>query len=490
LRIDHILKNISVRGKEGTVSPSARINSICLDSRECVPGSLFFALPGTRTDGSLFAAEALKKGAAAVVAEKKIKLPAGAVVIYVRSAKKALTAALNAFYGDPAGKLKIIGITGTNGKTTTGFLLKSIFETAGHKTALLGTVNYYIGSEKSPSVLTTPSPVFLYEFFNKALRAGAEYLVMEVSSHSLKTGRVDGVPFEGAVFTNITRDHLDFHLTFEDYYQSKKMLFSQLAKGKGKIKSAVVNCDDAYGRRLAGEMSGLLQVDRISLKDPGIRVEAMTLSGVKFSIGGQRINSRLVGRHNIYNITEAYTTALNFGIPARDIARGIGRIKNVTGRFEIIYNREFCVAVDYAHTPDALLKTLNTAAGLKKKRLIAVFGCGGDRDTKKRAPMGRIAADIADIVYVTSDNPRSEKPADIIGQIVSGLKKSRRYVRKCSHIIEDRRAAIGSAVKNARPGDLIIIAGKGHEKYQIIGPRKLPFSDRACALGFIREFWK
>ncbi|OGV50981.1 MAG: UDP-N-acetylmuramoyl-L-alanyl-D-glutamate--2,6-diaminopimelate ligase, partial [Lentisphaerae bacterium GWF2_52_8] len=483
-------KKIKIDGKEGNCSRGAWIDSICIDSRACTPGALFFALPGTKTDGSLFAEEALKKGAAAVVSERKIKMPQGSCVIYVRSAKKALTAALLAFFGDPSGKLKIIGITGTNGKTTTAFLLKSVFESAGHKTALLGTVNYYIGRKKSPAILTTPSQVFLYEFFNKAVKAGAEYLVMEVSSHSLKTGRVDGVPFEGAVFTNITRDHLDFHHTYEDYYQSKKILFTQMAEGKGKIKSTVINSDDAFGRRLAGEAGKKLHVDGISLKNPDIRVEEMTLNGVKISIGGEKISSRLVGRHNIYNITEAFVTARNFGIAPRDIARGIGKVKNVPGRFEIIYNGEFCVAVDYAHTPDALLKTLKTAAGLKRKRLIAVFGCGGDRDKKKRAPMGRIAADIADSVYVTSDNPRTENPSDIIGQIVSGLKKSRGYARKKSRIIEDRRLAIRSALKNARKGDLIVIAGKGHEKYQIIGSKKLPFSDRACALGFIKEFWK
>lgn len=467
------------------------------DSRHVRPGDLFVSIKGLKYDGHDFIHEAFLRGAKAFVVERSdAAVPSDLTVIRVGCTRRALASLSCRFYGEPSKRLLVIGVTGTNGKTTTTYLLESILKAAGRKVGLIGTVSYRFGGRELPAERTTPEASDLQAFLAEILREGADSVVLEVSSHSLALSRVEGLEFDGAVFTNLTQDHLDFHGSFEAYLQAKAKLFQSLGEGvpkgaalsraKGVEKAAFLNADDPYGDRIASltrakvyrygvERRGDLTAEKVELSLEGIQGKIIS------PWGSFPFHSPLVGRHNLSNILAAVGVGLHLGIPPESVAEGIAQLQKVPGRFEKVEaGQPFSVVVDYAHTPDALERVLKTAKGFCRGRLIAVFGCGGDRDRSKRPKMGEAAARIADLVVLTSDNPRSEDPQRIIAEIEEGAKKVWRdgegYVK-----IADRRLAIEAALSRVKPSDLVLIAGKGHETYQIIGERTLPFDDREVA---------
>jgi UDP-N-acetylmuramoyl-L-alanyl-D-glutamate--2,6-diaminopimelate ligase len=388
------------------------------------------------------------------------------------------------FYGQPSQHLKLIGVTGTNGKTTTTYVCKAILESDGKPTGLIGTVAYVIGSEQVSASHTTPGALELQSLLKRMVQAGLQAAVMEVSSHALALDRAAGCRFDAAVFTNLTQDHLDFHNNMEDYFQAKLRLFTGLAPAG----RAIINLDDQYGERVRAATvapAWTYAIDRpADIRAEGVRI---SLEGVQFTVrtpfGSTVIRSALVGRHNVYNILGAIGVGLHQGVPLATIAAGVSSLANVPGRFERVRtDQSFTVVVDYAHTDDALYRLLTTAQTVKTGRIITVFGCGGDRDRGKRPKMGRVAALYSDITVVTSDNPRTEEPMAIIREVEPGVQAGLKEKGSGRVLIEpDRRKAIKIAVNEARPGDLILIAGKGHEDYQIIGTTKHPFDDRVVA---------
>jgi len=425
------------------------------DSRKITPGALFVAIKGETTDGHLHIDDAVARGARAVVVERD--LSASVPTIRVPSTADALPEIARRFFRDPSKDLAIVGITGTNGKTTTTFLLRSVLETAGKPTAVIGTVGYFFRSEQLDAPNTTPDALLLNRMLARARDEGMTHVVMEVSSHALKLGRVDGIRFASAVFTNLTQDHLDFHSDMEDYFSSKRMLFERVDRG-------AINPDDPYGARLLKEFPKMMPFG--SAKNV-----VMTIHGTEFELRGRRIKTRLVGKPNVENCLAAAAAAETIGISFDAIARGLETAKPPRGRFELVESdRDFAIAVDYAHTPDALERLLATGRELRPRRLLVVFGCGGDRDRKKRPIMGEIASRLADEVWVTSDNPRTEDPERILDDVTAGIKGPHRR-------IADRREAIFDAVRALGSGDLLLIAGKGHEDYQILGRTKIHFDD-------------
>jgi UDP-N-acetylmuramyl-tripeptide synthetase len=450
------------------------------DSREVKPGFLYVAVTGLSQDGHEFIPVAVAQGAKAVVGERKFE--SGIPYVQVKDSRWALADLASAFYGNPSHALKIAAVTGTSGKTTTTYILESILQAAGHKVGVIGTVNFRFGKKIFPSTHTTPGAVELQKLLSEMKADGCTHLVMEVSSHALKQHRVARIEFDVMAFTNLSPEHLDFHSHMEDYFRSKAMLFREFfesAQAAGKKPVRVVNAEDTFGNRLLGEIGG---------QNPGTHGESLKaygigLSGLKDSLDGisgnvgeiQSIQSRLVGRFNVYNLLCAIEMSKALGVSSDHIREGVKRLTCVPGRLERIENNGGIHAfVDYAHKSDALEKVLTTLKALKQpqQRIITVFGCGGDRDQLKRPVMGKIAAEYSDEVILTWDNPRTENPEKIIGQIVAGMPAN-------SYKIEpDRRKAIYLAVKMARPGDLVLVAGKGHEDYQIIGTTKTHFDDR------------
>jgi UDP-N-acetylmuramoyl-L-alanyl-D-glutamate--2,6-diaminopimelate ligase len=408
----------------------------------------------------------------------------GVPVIEVRDSRHVLGVLASRFHGDPSQRLKLIGVTGTNGKTTTTYLCKSVLEAAGAKVGLVGTVAYLIGNERIEATHTTPGAVELQGLFRRMIDAASDAAVMEVSSHALALDRTAGCEFGTAVFTNLTQDHLDFHADMEEYFHAKLRLFA----GLGPEGRAVVNLDDPYGASVAAATRAQVwtyAVDRpADLRAEDVRI---SLEGVRFTartpVGAVAIRSPLVGRHNVYNILAAVGVGLEQGIALPTIAAGIAGLVNVPGRFERVEaGQPFTVVVDYAHTEDALFRLLTAAAAVKTGRIITVFGCGGDRDRGKRPKMGRVSAVYSDVVVVTSDNPRTEAPEAIISEVVPGVQAGLQETGRGRYVVQvDRRAAIGEAVRMAQPGDLVLIAGKGHENYQVIGKNKYPFDDRVVA---------
>lgn len=467
------------------------------DSRHVRPGDLFVSIKGLKYDGHDFIHEAFLRGAKAFVVERNdVAVPQDLPVIRVRCARRALASLSGRFYGEPSKRLLVIGVTGTNGKTTTTYLIESILTAAGRKVGVIGTVSYRFGKRELSAERTTPEAPDLQAFLAEILREGADSVVLEVSSHSLVLSRVEGVAFDLAVFTNLTQDHLDFHGSFEAYFQAKAKLFQGLGEGvpkgavlskaKGVEKAAFVNADDPSGERIASltrakifwygvERRGDLTAQEVELSLEGIQGK------IKSPWGSFPFFSPLVGRHNLSNILAAAGVGLHVGIPAEVVAEGIAQLQKVPGRFEKVdVGQPFGVVVDYAHTPDALERVLQAARALCSGRLICVFGCGGDRDRGKRPKMGEVALTLADYTVLTSDNPRSEDPLRIIAEIEEGAKKVCPF-REAYGIVPDRRQAIEHALAWARAGDLVVIAGKGHETSQILGETVLPFDDREVA---------
>jgi UDP-N-acetylmuramoyl-L-alanyl-D-glutamate--2,6-diaminopimelate ligase len=464
--------------------PSAadvEISSLAYDNRLVLDGTLFFCVPGYTRDGHDFAPDAVARGAAALVVERPLNL--GVPEVQVPSVRAAMAPAAARFQGDPTARLQTVGVTGTNGKTTTAFLMRALLEAAGRRTGLLGTVKSVIGGVEHEVLRTTPEAIDLQRTFAEMLEAGDQACVMEVSSHALTLHRADAIHFAAAVFTNLTQDHLDFHQTMDEYYRAKRLLFTDLAPAH-----AVVNVDDPYGARLAAELAPARPAVTFALEhDASYRAGAVQtgLDGSHFTVtapdGVFELVSPLTGRFNVSNVLGAFATARALGVDAETAIEAVASAGQVPGRFQSVSEgQDYAVLVDYAHTPDSLENVLMAARALTDRRLHVVFGCGGDRDRGKRPLMGEIAARLADRVIVTSDNPRSEDPAAIIDEILVGSGA------EVDHEV-DRRVAIDRAIATAEPGDVVVIAGKGHEQGQEFeGGRKIPFDDVTVAREILR----
>jgi UDP-N-acetylmuramoyl-L-alanyl-D-glutamate--2,6-diaminopimelate ligase len=451
-----------------------RVLALAYDARAVAPGALFFCVPGERADGHDFAADALARGAAALVGERPLHVPLPQLV--VPDARAAMAVAADEFFGRPTEELAVAGVTGTNGKTTTAFLLHAILDAAGRRPGLLGTVESRVGGRRRPVARTTPEAIDLQRTFREMLDAGDRSCALEASSHASVLHRLDRVRFDALVFTNLTQDHLDFHGTMESYFDAKRRLFAPGVP-------AAVNVGDPWGRRLAEELGGALTFGLGG--DADLRPEelALTREGATFRVGRLRLRTPLPGRFNVENVLAAVAAARLLGLEDDAVAAGVEGVEGVPGRFERVDGGQpFTVLVDYAHTPDSLENVLREARALAEGRLFCVFGCGGDRDREKRPLMGEVAARLADAAVVTSDNPRSEDPEAIIAEVVAGAGAG-----ALLEVEPDRRAAIGVAIGAAREGDVVVIAGKGHEQGQEVGAEKLPFDDREVAREALRR---
>jgi UDP-N-acetylmuramoyl-L-alanyl-D-glutamate--2,6-diaminopimelate ligase len=459
---------------------SAAITGIAYDSRRVEPGHVFVALRGQHADGTQFVAQAIERGAVAVVSQEAPSSSSAGAWAQVSDARLALAVLASAFNEHPSHRMRVVGITGTNGKTTTAYLMSSIFEAAGITCGLLGTVAYRIGTETREATRTTPEAPDVQALLAEMVSNGCDACVMEVSSHALALNRVDEIRFAAAIFTNLTRDHLDFHADMEDYFQAKRRLFRLLPRDR----PAVINVDDPRGAVLL-ETAGRSITYAINRQaDVSPATLSYSLEGLSFEVktprGAVNVQSSLVGRPNVYNILAAVAAGAALDVPIEAIERGIASLAAVPGRFQVVSSRrdDVTVVVDYAHTDDALRNLLETARPLAAGRIITVFGCGGDRDRTKRPLMGAVAGRLSDVILITSDNPRGEDPARIIEEIQRGITPdTRRATVQRIEAIVDRQRAIDEAVDTAQPGDLVLIAGKGHEKYQVIGSRTLPFDD-------------
>jgi UDP-N-acetylmuramoyl-L-alanyl-D-glutamate--2,6-diaminopimelate ligase len=474
------------------------VTGLAYDSRRVTAGALFVAVRGQHVDATAFAADAVRRGAVAVVAETPPPAEVHAPWLVTADARLALAELAAAFYDHPSRALSVVGITGTNGKTTTAYLASAILERAGVRCGRIGTIGYVWPGAERDAHHTTPEAPDLQALLRQMVDGGCRACVMEVSSHALALRRVDAIRFRAAVFTNLTRDHLDFHGSFEAYFEAKRRLFDLLPEDGW----AVVNLDDPYGQRILD--AGLRRpvtyaVDRPADVTPG--PFALSFDGLRFDVRTPRgrvpVSSRLVGRPNVYNILAAAAVAVAWDLPAEAIARGVADVEQVPGRFQVVSAPDdpVTVVVDYAHTDDALKNLLETARPLAAGRLITVFGCGGDRDRTKRPLMGAVAARLSDVVVVTSDNPRTEDPEAIIADILRGVPSAsgRASARPAGGrapvclAIPDRREAIARAIREAQPGDVVLIAGKGHERYQILGDRAIPFDDADVARAVLGE---
>ena len=468
MRLDQVMPGAAPVGAGGL-----EISDLAYDNRLAKPGALFFCVPGFTRDGHDFAADAVARGAVALVVERPLNVEVPQ--IQVPSVRAAMAPAAAAFYGDPTATLQTVGVTGTNGKTTTAFLVRELLEADGRQTGLLGTVKSVIGGIEHEVQRTTPEAIDLQRTFRAMLDGSDQACAMEVSSHALELRRADAIHFAAAIFTNLTQDHLDFHPTMEAYFQAKRRLFTV-----AQPRRCIVNVDDRYGARLAAELDDPVTV--------AIHATAgYVADDVRTDIGGSTfvartpdgdlpLHSPLRGEFNVYNVLCALAAARELGVPAQTCADAIARAGQVPGRFETVdLGQPFAVVVDYAHTPDSLENVLRAARRVTRARLIVVFGCGGDRDRGKRPLMGEIASRLADHVIVTSDNPRSEDPAAIVAEVLVGAGNA------VDHEV-DRRLAIGRAIESAREGDVVVIAGKGHEQGQEFEHgRKLPFDDVTVA---------
>ncbi len=483
MTLAEVLKGVPVLALTG--EPATEITGVVYASSDVISGSLFAALKGEKRDGFAFVPQALERGAAAILSDRPRPEGSAAAWVQVFDARDALALCAANFYGHPSRRLKMVGITGTKGKTTLTYLLEAVLEKAGFAAGVIGTINYRRPGFARESVRTTPEAPDLQSMLAEMLEAGVTHCIMEVSSHALDRGRVAGIGFDVAVFTNLSGDHLDYHRTMEEYFEAKRKLFFL----NGKKQTAVVNDDDPWGRKLIEELpmttigfglgtTALVRAERPGLN--GLGIEAL----IRFPGGQIAVASPLSGKHNLSNILAAFSTALALGIPPTVIRDGIAAMRQVPGRFERVENSlGFHVYVDYAHTDAALRSILETARELRPARLLLVVGAGGDRDRSKRPRMGEAAGELADRVILTSDNPRSEDPLAILKEIEKGLLEAgaRAYA-----LIPDRRQAIAAALAEARKGDIVIIAGKGHETYQEIAGRKLPFSDVETARDILR----
>lgn len=479
--LTQILRNLEYEIIHGDTD--IEISKVQYDSRKIKKGDVFLCITGYSTDGHKFVKNALENGAKAVICEREIEVPDNTTLIKVENSRKALALIAKNCYPD-ASKLKIIGVTGTSGKTTTTFLIKSILENSGHKCGLIGTILNYAGDTETAAHRTTPESLELFELFDKMVKNGLEYCVMEVSSHSLCLYRVYGINFCEGIFTNLSQDHLDFHKTFENYYQAKLKLFKQSSKSN-------VNKDDAYGKRVINDIGK--NIFTYSINEPSdLKAENVTLNSkgsefeVNFKDEREKIKINLPGIYNVMNSLSAASACLNEGISLRNVKRGLEAMLFVPGRCELAsrgYNLDFDIIIDYAHTPNELEKILKIVREFTKGRVISVFGCGGDRDKAKRHIMGEIGTKLSDFAIITSDNPRSENPMDIIKDVVSGV-KSKNYT-----VIENRKEAIKEAIKMAKKDDVVLLAGKGHENYQILKDRTIHFDEREIIHDIVKELF-
>jgi UDP-N-acetylmuramoyl-L-alanyl-D-glutamate--2,6-diaminopimelate ligase len=460
-------------------APDVEVSSLAYDNRVVTPGTLFFCVPGFTRDGHEFAPDAIARGAVALVVQRPLHL--GIPELQVDDVRAAMAPAAARFYGDPTAALQVVGITGTNGKTTTAFLVRALLEAGGRQTGLLGTVKSVVGGAEHEVERTTPEAIDLQRTFRTMLELGDAACAMEVSSHALELHRADAIHFAAAIFTNLTQDHLDFHPTMEDYFLAKRRLFTE-----ADTRHAVINVDDPYGARLAAELdrAATFGLDR----DAAYRATDVQtgLDGSSFTVhgpdGATELRSPLRGRFNVYNVLGAFAAARTLGVEPGAAAAAVESGGQVPGRFQTVDEGQgFAVVVDYAHTPDSLDNVLQAARALTAGRVHVVFGAGGDRDTGKRPLMGEIASRLADRVIVTSDNPRSERPEAIIDEILAGARPDVEHN-------PDRREAIATAIHGAAPGDVVVIAGKGHEQGQeFAGGRKLPFDDATVARQALRS---
>lgn len=497
MRLRDFTEGERIEEAEGNMDQT--VTGIAYDSRQVQQGHVFFAVPGSRADGHEFALQALERGAAAVVLERRVALPAGSTWVRVRNVRGAMGNWAAKFFSYPSRRLMLVGITGTNGKTTTAYLLESIFAAAGMAPGVIGTINYRYPGRSFPAPHTTPESIDTQALLAEMVRAGVQSVVIEVSSHALSMERVRGLDFDGALFTNLSRDHLDFHADMERYFAAKRSLFTDYLSASTKPKRvAVIHGDDPRGRGLleTARSSGLevLSYGRNSEWDVHPLEIDCNLEGLKGTIRVKEqqfpISSRLIGAHNLENILGSAGIAFALGLPGRLIAEGIACLESVPGRLERIQNSlGLSILVDYAHTPDALERVLRTVRPLARARLIVIFGCGGDRDRGKRPLMGEISSRLADLVVVTSDNPRTEEPLRIVEEIEAGVRKTGlqklrnsnceiRNTERGYWLEPDRRSAIRLALRLARAEDLVLIAGKGHEDYQIFGAQRIHFDDR------------
>lgn len=467
MKLSEILRGIEVLGSYNDVE----VADITQDSRLVKEGSLFVCVKGSVFDGHTVAKEMLDNGAAAVVVERDLGLDNQ---IVVKNSRAVFSPICANFFGNPADKLKLIGLTGTNGKTTTTFLIKQILENAGKKVGLIGTVQNMIGDEIYPAKYTTPDPYELQKLFSQMVKADCEYCVMEVSSQALAQGRVNGLRFAVGAFTNLTQDHLDYHKTWENYFESKRILFKN-------SDIAVTNADDQNGLKIIKE----LQFDKVVTYAVDKNDATYVAKNVKFKSNGVeyelvgdmigRCNCPIPGRFSVYNSLCAASCALALGIGFDDVLSAISKSNGVKGRIEVVpTNRDFTIIIDYAHSPDGLENIITSLKEIAKGRVVTLFGCGGDRDKTKRPKMGKIAAELSDFCVVTSDNPRSENPSEIIKDILVGMEG----ITTPYKVVENRKEAIAYAIKNARTDDIILLAGKGHETYQILPTGTIHFDER------------
>jgi UDP-N-acetylmuramoyl-L-alanyl-D-glutamate--2,6-diaminopimelate ligase len=465
------------------------IRNVACDSRKAQPQGLFFALQGAKEDGTKFARDAVSRGAVAVVSDSAAPslLPESITWIQVRAARKALAIAAANFYGHPASALKLAAVTGTNGKTTTTSVIDSIIKASGAKTGLFGTIAYHTPAGDYPAPNTTPESVDLQGFFAEIRDAGGNFATLEASSHSLMMDRLWGCHFQSAVFTNLTREHMDFHKTFDDYFAAKRRLFE--GTGAGPAEVAILNIDDEYGPRLSGIAKSTVTYGIENPADIGTKKFQLNFSGLTFAAhtpnGKLQISSSLVGRINVYNLLAAIGAAQALGLSNEAIEAGIRNLQSVSGRFQqVSLGQPFLVIVDYAHTDDALENLIKTARELNPKgRVITLFGCGGGKDRTKRPIMGEVAGRLSDLTILTNDNPRQEDPLKIISDVVVGLQKS-----NGKYLIEpDRGKAISMAIDEAREGDIVLLAGKGHEDYQALADTTLPWDDCEQARRALRD---
>jgi len=475
-----------LEGAEASIPPAAvdlEIRQVAADSRKVKPRALFFALHGRQSDGNAFVRDAVSRGAAAIASEETVPafIPSSVAWIRVREARKALALTAANFFGHPAEALQLVAVTGTNGKTTTSSLVASIVEASGAKTGLFGTIAYHTPLGEYPAPNTTPESVDLQGFLAEIRDAGGRFAVLEASSHALAMERLWGCHFAAAVFTNLTREHMDYHKTFEDYFAAKRRLFE--GTGAGAPDVAVINTDDEYGKRLTRLATKTVTYGLESEADITTKKFQLTFHGLAFTAqtphGKVQVASSLVGRINVYNILAAIGAAQALGLSTEIIQDGIRSLTSVSGRFERIdLGQPYFVIVDYAHTDDALENLIRTARELNPKgRIITLFGCGGGKDRTKRPVMGEVTGRLSDLTILSSDNPRTEDPLKIISDIIVGLQKT-----SGKYLIEpDREKAIGAAMDEARAGDIVLLAGKGHENYQILADRTLDFDDRDVA---------
>lgn len=482
MELKSILKGLKFRAKAGISGLS--IKSVSCDSRSVGPGGLFVAVRGYSQDGHKFIDTAIKNGAKVIVAEDDFIAPEGIVKILTNDTRSALVVIADNFYGHPSMKLKMVGITGTNGKTTITYIIESIVRSSGKHAGVIGTINYRLKGKVLPSKNTTPGPLELQAILSEMARGGIGYSVMEVSSHSLDQGRVDRVLFDVGIFTNITSDHMDYHKTKSNYFKAKKKLFNKLKKAG----TAVLNADDRKVASLKRSLRKKVVTYGIKNKaDVSARDVKLSMHGTSFTVrtskGEFAIRTKLIGMHNVSNILASVAAALSLGIKKDAIVKGVEAVSSVPGRLEgVDAGQPFKVFVDYAHTEDALYNILSLLRRVARNRIVTVFGCGGNRDRTKRPLMGRVACEFSDHVIITSDNPRFEEPRSIIEEIELGVKGTFSNY----DVVSDRREAIGKALRSAAKDDIVVIAGKGHEDYQIIKDKVMPFDDREVARNILK----